>query len=525
VRFRFLTLILLAALAVWIPFTFAHVNRGALWLAIPFLAANALLAASLLVGLVNNWHRSTPRDRLVVGGSEPPVAVIIPTAGESPRQVRATIASVMAQDWPAERLLVLISDDAHSDDLRALAAALRPAVAPARLEYHRPPPKGSPARRGEAKAGNLNSAVDLLDLVAPEIEFLETRDADDLVGDPTFLRRCIAQLAVDDRVAFVQTIKEARVSRGDPFDNLQLHFFRGAMYARNAANAVFPCGSGLVWRRSALEDIGRFPTWNLVEDLQSGVEALRRGWRGLYLPIVGAVGQHAPEDLPNAFKQRGTWALDTLRLLLWGDLRGLSFRQRLHFAELGLFYLQSFATLVFIACPVIGFAIGSYPLSTTYGDYALHFWPFAVVIELYLAALAAGAPYETMWRARVMWVGMAPVYAKACILALLGGRNRKPVYRVTRKHDEHRWYWRETLVQSILLVVLVAAAARTLVADSLLYEVDLGSMYWSAFFALSLACFVRLSWFGVRFGARARPRRTPADEPVPAPVPAPVAAE
>jgi cellulose synthase (UDP-forming) len=104
----------------------------------------------------------------------------------------------------------------------------------------------------------------------------------------------VGQLVADERVAFVQTIKEAQVSAGDPFNNRESMFYRGQMLARNASNAVFPCGSGLVWRRSALREIGEFPTWNLVEDVQSGVEALRRGWRGLYLPIVGAVGQHSP---------------------------------------------------------------------------------------------------------------------------------------------------------------------------------------------------------------------------------------
>jgi cellulose synthase (UDP-forming) len=75
----------------------------------------------------------------------------------------------------------------------------------------------------------------------------------------------------------VQTIKQAQVSAGDPFNNWEPMFYRGQMLARNAANAVFPCGSGLVWRRSALREIGEFPTWNLVEDVQSGLEALRLG--------------------------------------------------------------------------------------------------------------------------------------------------------------------------------------------------------------------------------------------------------
>jgi cellulose synthase (UDP-forming) len=509
-RFRIVLAAMVATLALWTPFMAAHVNGGALWLAVPFVGANVILACALLVGLFNNWHRSAPEDRAVAHGAEPMVAVVIPTAGESPFQVSATVESVLRQDWPADRLLVVVSDDAHSDDVCALTAALAARARPAQLHYHRPPPRGAAERRGHAKAGNLNSAVAFVDEIAPGVDYLETRDADDLVGDPGFLRRCVGQLLADNRVAYVQTIKEAVVSRGDPFDNLQPHFYRGAMLSRHAANAVFPCGSGLVWRRTALDDIGGFPTWNVVEDLQSGVEALRRGWRGVYLPIVGAVGQHAPEDLPNVYKQRGAWAVDTVRLLLWSDMEGLTVRQRLHFAELGIFYLQSFATLVFVACPIIGLATGTYPLVTNYTDYALHFAPFAVAIEFYLAALASGARYERFWRARVMWVGLAPVYAKACLLAFFGGPDRKPVYRVTRKHDEHRWYWRESLPHLVVLALLIGVAGRTVLTGSLLYDVDLGSLYWTAFFGLALASFVRLSWFGVGTRARLGRRRRPA---------------
>jgi cellulose synthase (UDP-forming) len=274
---------------------------------------------------------------------------------------------------------------------------------------------------------------------------------------------------------------------------------------------VFPCGSGLLWRRMALEEIGRFPTWNVVEDLHSGIEALRRGWHGAYLPIRGAIGQHAPEDLANAYKQRGTWALDTMRLLVWGDMSGLSLRQRLQFAELGLFYLQSFATLVFIGCSIIGFATGAYPLLTNSSGYAVHFWGFALAVELYFVALAGGIPYERVWRARQLWMALAPVYAKACVLAVVGGPVRKPEYRVTRKHDEPRWYWRQALPQMAMLALLVGSMGKAVAGGSLLYDADLGSLYWGFLFALVLACFVPKSWHGVRL--RARPARRSAPQP------------
>jgi cellulose synthase (UDP-forming) len=514
-RYRAVAVLVAASGVFWLPWAIAHLNGGALWLGIPFMAANLLLAISLLVTLINNWQRSAATDRIVMPGTEPDVAVIVPTAGEPAEQLRRTLLSVLRQNWPHERLVLVISDDAWSDEIAGLAAELADEHPNAIVDYHRPPRQGSDEREGDAKAGNLNSALRRLDEIAPGVYFVETRDADDLVGDATFLRRCVAQLRADPGVAYVQTIKEAHVSGGDPFDNLQPHFFRGAMFARNAANAVFPCGSGLVWRREALEDIGRFPTWNLVEDLQSGVEALRRGWRGLYLPIRGAIGQHAPEDLPNVYKQRGTWTLDTMRLLLWGDLSGLTLRQRLQFADLGLFYLQSFSTLLFIVCPVISFLAGIYPLQTQSSGYLLHFLPFAVAVELYFVTLSAGVPYERIWKARQIWVGLAPVYAKACVLAIVGGRHRKPAYRVTRKHHEHRWYWREALPQMVLFALLIAAMAKALTSDALLNGVDLGSLYWAAVFALVLGCFIPKSWHGVRPLVRRSRRTRPVERPIP----------
>jgi hypothetical protein len=43
-----------------------------------------------------------------------------------------------------------------------------------------------------------------------------------------------------------------------------------------------------------------------------------------------------------------------------------------------------------------------------------------------------------LWQTRVMWTGMAPVYARAVLLAIAGGPNRKPRYIATRKHDDLR---------------------------------------------------------------------------------------
>ncbi len=508
-RVRAAGLLLVATTLLYAPWMLRSLNGDVPWLAWPFAIANLFSLAYGVLAVVNAWSRKVPKARPLPHGGEPDVAVIVPTCGEPVPMILRTIASVREQDWPADRLTIVVSDDGHD-------AVLEAAVADLPVIYHAPPDRYAPGRDGAAKAGNLNSAVALLDALHPEIPYIETRDADDEVGSNGFLRQVVGQLETQDDLAFVQTVKQAQVSAGDPFNNWEPMFYRGQMLARNASNAVFPCGSGLVWRRTALRDIGDFPTWNLVEDVQSGLEALRRGWRGLYLPIVGAVAQHAPEDVPNFYKQRGTWAIDTVRLMVWCRLKGLNLRQRAQFWEMLAFYLNAFTAFVYIpsiACSLLGAppVIGDGAV-----DYLTHLLPLVLSVEVWLLVL--NLPYgdrrtrqrklvRKLWQTRVMWTGMAPVYAKAVILAIAGGPNRKPTYVVTRKEDDIRWHWRHTMPQTSL-VLLVACVMiyglryGTLPSLALL----VGSVYWGGLNIALLTSFVSRSWYGLQRAQRAARR-------------------
>lgn len=513
-------MLLLATTLLYLSWMVGALNDDVRWLAWPFAAANVFSISYSLLTIANAWSRKVPQRRPLPVGAEPVVAVVIPTCGEAVPMILRTVRSVMDQDWPADKLVVVVSDDGHNPELEA---ALRGTGA----TYHSPPARFAPGRDGAAKAGNLNSALELLDRDHPEVGLVETRDADDEVGSHSFLREVVGQLVHDEGLAFVQTIKEAQVSSGDPFNNRESMFYRGQMLARNAANAVFPCGSGVVWRREALRDIGEFPTWNLVEDLQSGVEALRRGWRGLYLPIVGAVGQHAPEDVPNVYKQRGTWAIDTVRLLVWGDLRGLGLRQRAHFVEMLLFYLNAFTVVVYVPSVALSL-LGWVPLRDSGTAYLAHMLPMVLATEVWL--LVVNHPYgdrrgrqrrpiRTLWQVRIMWTGMAPVYMKATVQALVGGRSRKPVYRVTRKVDDHRWHWWSTLPQALILVGVVVAMVVALGQGTVpsVYLVA-GAAYWGALNVVLLLGFVSRGWYGVAWaGRRARQSVTAGSAPPAAP--------
>jgi cellulose synthase (UDP-forming) len=492
-------IVYLVAAAIYLPWLLTSLNRQLPWLSWPFLAASLFTLVTTLLSIFNHWWRAVPERRPLTPGLEPSVGIIIPCCGEPVPMVLRTVASVLEQDWPRERMVIVVSDDGHDP---ALAAAL----ASWPVLYHSPPPRFAPGRDGAAKAGNLNSAVQMLITKHPELSYIETRDCDDELGSNAFLREVVGQLEHDERLAYVQTIKETQVSAGDPFNNREAMFYRGQMLSRNAANATFPCGSGVVWRRRALEEIGLFPTWNLVEDLQSGVEALRRGWHSCYLPIVGAMGQHSPEDVPNVYKQRGTWAIDTVRLMTWGDLRGLSVRQRAQFYELLSYYLQSFTVLVYVPS-IIGALLGYLPFSASGQSFLVHMLPIVLATEAWLLAInrpyndrrrRQRTPVRDLWRVRIIWSGMAPVFIKATVQALLGGPNRKPVYKVTRKHNDPRWHWGHTLPQTTVLLTVVFTLVFALRNGTMpRLQMLVPFVYWGGLYVALFAGFIARSWHGV----------------------------
>ena len=62
------------------------------------------------------------------------------------------------------------------------------------------------------------------------------------------------------QVAIVQTPKDWIVPKGDPFSNRERIFDNTIQAGRNGANAAFACGSGVIWRISAVEHAGGFST-------------------------------------------------------------------------------------------------------------------------------------------------------------------------------------------------------------------------------------------------------------------------
>ncbi len=480
-----------------------NLNKDALWFSLLFLSANIFISISIFVSIFNNWSRSTPHLFKIPTGLEPVVAVLIPTYGEPVEMLQNTIESVLQQYYPKDSLVIVVGDDGHRDVVQSMVENMQKNHVSAQIVYHQPPSKDNPERVGGAKDGNLNSMLKFIEENYSHIQYIETRDADDIVGDANFLRYTIGHLVSNPKASYVQTIKEAMVSPGDPFGNLQPMFYRGIMLSKHAANAVFPCGSGLVWRKRHLSKIGGFPTWNLVEDLYSGYVALQHGLKGSYLSILGAVGQTAPEDIPNVYKQLGTWALDTVRLFIWKNpwfVKGLTFKQKMHFTEMGLYYLSSFAQLVFLLTPVICLFTGIVPFASGNGLIFMFFLiTYMLIIDLLVVFLGYKVTFQEIWRAKQLNTGMMFVYMKASFLAIMYGARKKPAYKVTRKVQMVGFYFKEVFFQALVFVFLLSSVIYNIwLHHDMLQNIDFGSAIWALLYMAILSGMISKSWYGVK---------------------------
>jgi hypothetical protein len=171
------------------------------------------------------------------------------------------------------------------------------------------------------------------------------------------------------------------------------------------------------------------------------------------------------------------------------------------------FYLNGFTAFVYIAS-ILASLLGVPPLTAGAVEYLIHLGPYAVAVEVWL--LVHNVPYNdrrgrqrkrflSLWRTRVMWTGMAPVYTRAVVLAIAGGPNRKPIYTVTRKQDDFRWHWRQTLPQTTLVALVVAFAIYGLVHQTLPSLTLLaGAAYWGGLQVALLSNFIVRSWYGIK---------------------------
>ena len=327
--------------------------------------------------------------------------VFVTVYGEPLATIRRTVTAAVALRGRHETWIL---DDGRSDAVRDLAAELG-------ARYVRR------LSSGGAKAGNVNHALTLT-----SGELFAIFDAD-FVPDREFLHETVP-FFVDDLTAFVQTPQtygnlHSLVSRGAGY--MQAVFYTFIQPGRNRFNAAFCVGTNVVFRRTAIEDIGGMETDSKSEDVWTSIHLHEAGWRTVYIADALAVGD-APETIEAYSKQQLRWATGGFEILFrhnpLSPRRRLTTDQRLQYLVTSTHYLTGIVPLLLILVPAmeIYFDLRPMNLHISVGQWALFYAGF-YVLQIVLAFYTLGS---FRWEVLMLATVSFPIYVKALWNVLSG---------------------------------------------------------------------------------------------------------
>jgi cellulose synthase (UDP-forming) len=331
------------------------------------------------------------------------IDVFITTCGEPLDVLRRTVVAAVALDRD-HRTFVL--DDARRPEVRLLCAELS-------AEYV------TRGGREGAKAGNLNHA-----LLRTDGELVAVFDADH-VPHPDFLDRLVGYFE-DPDLAFVQTPQYYANATREPIARgayqQQALFYGPICRGKNGVNAAFCCGTNVLFRRRALDDVGGFDSRSVVEDFVTSMHLHRRGWHSVYYPYVLSEGL-GPETLRAFFGQQFRWARGSIGGLVSGEpfKRGFSLAQRAQYLLATSFYLIGLVTTVYIALPILYLLAGWSAFSSSSGDFIFYYVPYLL---LGLATIRWGLGGQLRFEHLRYTFGAFAVYVTAALAAFTRLRAR-----------------------------------------------------------------------------------------------------
>jgi cellulose synthase (UDP-forming) len=174
----------------------------------------------------------------------------------------------------------------------------------------------------------------------------------------------------------------------------QTLFFGAICKGKNRMNAVTMCGTNMVARRDALEEVGGMHEGSIAEDFVTGFLMHKNGWQSFYVPQVLAQGL-APEDFQSYYKQQYRWARGSLDLLFRHNLlftKGITWKQRIQYLSSVSFFLSGWVVLIDALIPIAFFFTGLYPVYTSTMLIATIFLPY-ILLTLYIIQRSSNSSF------------------------------------------------------------------------------------------------------------------------------------
>jgi cellulose synthase (UDP-forming) len=444
-----------------------------------------LFNAAQALGFWWTCSRDRRRRRPAWTGPPPAVDVFIPVYDEPVAVVEPTVKA--ASEMTGADVTVHLLDDGASDAMAAMAGRHG-------ADYIR--------RAGSdgAKAGNINHA--LTQTGAPFVLVLDC----DHVPERHFLEATLGWFG-DERMAFVQTPQYyANWDRGEVPGaawGQQALFFGPIARGKDGHEAMFCCGTNVVFRRAALEQVGGFPADSVTEDFELSIRLHEREWRSRYVPEVLAHGL-GPEDMASYVSQQQRWSRGCLSALPAVLRSSLPVRLKLQYTLSASFFLSGWTVLIYMTFPVVRLLTGAQPLAATTADQFLgHFAPYFGLSLLAVTALGGGA---YTFKAFALQAASFWIHVQSTVLTLLG---RRGGFVVTPKEGASGRQPRAVAPALAAIAVLCTVAAYGLLRDR-----DPATLNNVAFATLHIAVLLSGVWPALRREPLAAP--APRSAPVPA---------
>jgi len=377
---------------------------------IPFFLTEVAFFLLYLLWVNLLWYKRHHRPEGIEAKTPLTVDVFIPVCREPIDIIRETVIAASAIDYPHKTVHIL--DDGEDDAVKRLAAELN-------IGYFRRP------THENRKAGNLNYAFR-----QTEGDLILCIDADQ-VAEPTIIRSIIGYFDLP-RIGLVQTAQRFKLPKGDPWGNSDAVFYLAAMSGKDYDNAAISCGNGAMYRRRAIEEIGGFSEWNVVEDLHTSMKLHDKGWTSVYHDTPFTTGT-APAESLSQLKQRWQWGVDSMRILFWDNpyfRKGLSIQQKLQYTHFGYFYIVFGIFLpVFFLIPIWALLTHQFMFTVSVLYYVIARLPYAIGYMLTNKLMTNRV--HTFKSFRTQASNFAAYFS--AVFAALRARTRIPAYTVTPK--------------------------------------------------------------------------------------------
>lgn len=272
-------------------------------LAYPFLFLAIFFEAFVLVTFLSQPARlARKRSR---GTTTPSVAVIVPCYNEA-TTVAATCDSLLALDYPKEKLEVILIDDGSTD---GTAGAMQ------RFAGH--PQVRIVRKENGGKHTALNAGIALT-----QAEIIGCLDADSFV-ETDALREiipCFAAAKVAAVTAAMSVHKPENLLQ--EMQNAEYIFGITLRHSMASINGLYVTpGPFSFYRRAVLAELGGFRYGHQTEDMEMALRIQQAGYHIENAPYA-RVYTKAPSSVPGLIKQRTRWTTGFIRNIL-GEYRGL----------------------------------------------------------------------------------------------------------------------------------------------------------------------------------------------------------